>query len=153
MVLSQVTGTHQLKPRPCPLAGGLRASCAQGIRLPGVPSFRTLSGSWGSRPLFRSLASFPEPGPPASVHGPWEDTAPENAEWLPARSPTCRAPAPPATCRHGRGFQGQDVDVWSPTLPLEPHDATGRPSKDSGSLGVLLLGPPCAAPPRGLSPP
>lgn len=45
-----------------------------GDLFPGVSSFGTLP---------RSRASSPDPGPSAPVQGPCENTAPENAEWLP----------------------------------------------------------------------
>lgn len=157
VVPSQVTGTQRLEPRPCPLAGGLRASCPQGIRFPDISSFGTPPRSQGSQPLLGSRASFPEPGPPEPLSKGPVRMQPQKMRsgQLQAHGHTCRAPTPPTMCCHGHGFQGQDVDVWSPTLPHEPHYATtGRPSKDSGRPGDAAAGPALRPRrPRGSSPP
>ena len=155
VVPSQVTGTQRLEPRPCPLAGGLGASCPQGIRFPDISSFGTPPRSQGSQPLLGSLASFPEPGPLEPLSKGTVRMQPQKMQsgQLQAHGHTCRAPTPPTMCCHGHGFQGQDVDVWSPTLPHEPHYATtGRPSKDSGWPGDAAAGPALRPPVPGAPP-
>lgn len=122
-------GKDDLAAREHPRAGG---SAARNTVLESEPV--RLSPSWACR-----CGAGPRPGRPGARNagprpcaaGPWRDTLPPPATWLPG----CGAPRPAARRGGGRGC------AWAPRLPSVP---SGRSSPDAAA--------PAPAPDRGSDP-